>query len=149
MTIFFGLPLVHLQRPLQEHLGGLCRNRGRDKAFSRKRLSELFSELAAGWLVFCSRRECQPNCRDKIQHEQLHNHFVVFENIMKRWRPCSSPSLYPFQASAGCFRQVLLHHNSLWGVQEKEKVRVQKTLVLSYTLYVVNNLRCLPPPPSP
>lgn len=144
---FFCLPLVHLQRPLQVHLGGLCRNRGRDKAFSRKRHSELSSELAAEWLVFCSRQECQPNCRDKIQHEQLHDYFVVVENIMKHWWSCSSPFVSPFQASARCLRQILLHHNSLWGVQEKEKVRVHKTFVLSYMIYLVNNFRCLSPLP--
>lgn len=32
-------------------------------------------------------------------------------------------------APAGCFRQVLLHHDSLWGVQEKEKVRVYPNYV--------------------
>lgn len=59
------------------------------------------------------------------------------------WWPCSSPCVSPFQAPAGCFQQMLLHHNPLWGVQEKEKVRVHKKICLYCQRYFLHFNGCI------
>lgn len=46
--------------------------------------------------------------------------FVPFCTYLLVWPP-------PFQAPAGCLWQMLLHHDSLWGVQEEEKVSRDKS----------------------
>lgn len=103
----------------------------RDKGFRGKRLSRSPHQSLSWLLVLCVPATSVKHS-DKAQSEELHDYsylpsldvpknmcvFCPFHNF--------SPRASPFQAPAGCLWQMLLHHDSLWGVQEEKKVRGDK-----------------------
>lgn len=98
----------------------------RDKAFSRKRLRVVFKAGRYTFATLCLRITVKHTAEIRYRVDTL----AFLFSFGERW-PCSPTCMSSFQALVGCFRQMLLHHNSLRGVQEKKKVRMQGGFVLA------------------
>lgn len=112
----------------------------RDKEFSWKRLSGSLHQ-SAGWLQVLCVPSRSVKHSDKTRSESLHNedYWTCYDAHKKPPDTCifctflhlSFLSDPPFQAPAGRLWQMLLHHDSLWGVQEEEKVSGDKSTCFS------------------